>query len=98
MTEIPSHVKELHIFSDGCCGQNKNNSFIKFFLATASSSRFDKIFHFFSIRGHFFLPCDGDFGIDKILIRKNDRIFTPDEYYELILKTSKNIKIIKIKN
>lgn len=40
--EIPEEVKELHIFSDGCPGQNKNNTMVRFLLATASCGRFEK--------------------------------------------------------
>ena len=30
---IPTEVKELHIFSDGCPGQNRNNTVVRFLLA-----------------------------------------------------------------
>ncbi|CAH1114844.1 unnamed protein product [Psylliodes chrysocephalus] len=86
--EVSENVKEVHIFSDGCAGQNKNHTVVRFLLALASSGRFNKIVHYFPIRGHSFLPCDRDFGVAKRLIRKQDRIFLPEEYYELIERSS----------
>lgn len=86
--EVSENVKELHIFSDGCAGQNKNHTVIRFLLALASSGKFRKIFHYFPIRGHSFLPCDRDFGVVKRRIRKQDRVYLPEEYYELIEKSS----------
>ena len=98
--KISENVKEVHIFSDGCAGQNKNHTVIRFLLALASSQKFRKIFHYFPIRGHSFLPCDRDFGVAKRLIRKHDRIFLPEEYYDLIEKSSKKglFSIYRAKN
>lgn len=43
----------------------------------------------FPVQGHSFLPCDRDFGSIKRLLRNVDRVYTPDQYNELILKASK---------
>ena len=40
-------------------------------------------------QGSLIFPCDRDFGVTKRLIRKQDRIFFPEEYYELIKKSSR---------
>lgn len=50
---------------------------------------FERINYNFPVRGHSFLPCDRDFGSIKRLLRKVDRVYTPDQYDELILKASK---------
>lgn len=71
-TDVPLHVKELHIFSDGCSGQNKNNTVIRIFLATASSGRFDKIFLYFPI--HFYLSTG-------ILVQQKDLFVKNIEYF-----------------
>ena len=34
---IPEHVNELHLFSDGCAGQNKNHIMIRFCLTLVST-------------------------------------------------------------
>lgn len=86
--KIDPSVKELYIFSDACGGQNRNHTVIRFWLALSMSGRFEKIVHFFPERGHSFLPCDRDFGTAKRIIRKMDRIYTPEEY-ELLLASAR---------
>lgn len=83
---VSPEVKELHIFSDGCPGQNRNHTVVRFLLTLQATKRFRKIHHYFPIRGHSFLPCDRDFGTLKRLVRKHDRIYIPEEYEEMILK------------
>jgi hypothetical protein len=77
-------VKELHVFSDACGGQNRNNTLVRFLLALVSTGRFQKIHQYFPVRGHSFLQCDRNFGTVKRKIRRKDRIYTPEEYNEMI--------------
>ena len=88
--KISAEIKELHIFSDGCPGQNRNNTMVRFLMTLASTKRFKKIFHYFPVRGHSFLPCDRDFGTVKRLVRKSDRVYLPNEYENMIIACRKN--------
>jgi hypothetical protein len=91
---IKSHVSEditeLHIFCDGCPGQNRNNTMVRFLLALQATKRFKKIYHYFPARGHSFLTCDRDFGTLKRLVRKHDRVYIPEEYEEMMTSCRKN--------
>lgn len=49
---VPNNVRELHLFSDNCPGQNKNNTLIRMCLFLKYSGRFDNIEQYFPIRGH----------------------------------------------
>lgn len=89
MNHIPPEITELHLFSDGCAGQNRNQTMVRFLLALQATKRFNKIYHYFPIRGHSFLPCDRDFGCVKRIIRKHDRIYIPEEYEEMIISSRK---------
>ncbi|KAL4132331.1 hypothetical protein QTP88_009502 [Uroleucon formosanum] len=89
---IPATVNELYIFSDGCPGQNRNHTVVRFLMALASSKRLKKIEHIFPIRGHSFNVCDRDFATVKRKIRKQDRIYTHDDYIELIQQSSNTNK------
>lgn len=89
-SHIPQEVEELHIFSDACPGQNKNNTMVRFLMTLQISRRFKKNYHHFPIRGHSFLPCDRDFGSAKRFIRKCDRIYVPDGYEAMIKNSRKN--------
>lgn len=72
---IPPEVKELHLFADGCPGQNRNHTVVRFLLALQGTKRFTKIYHYFPIRGHLYLPCDRDFGNLKRLIYQELPLF-----------------------
>ena len=51
--------------------------------------RYEKLFQYFPFRRHSFLQCDRMFGTSKRKVKKIDRIYTPDDFIDLI-KTSKN--------
>lgn len=87
-TEIPDSIKYLILFSDGTYGQNKNHTVLRFLLSLCDNCHFETITYNFSVRGHSFSPCDRNFDCIKRLVRKVDRIYTPGQYCELILKAS----------
>lgn len=89
---VPSSVKELHLYSDGYGGQNKNNVMIRFCLALTDTGMFEKVVHKFPIRGHSFLPCDRDFGLVKRKLNRIDRIYTPKQVCEVICNSAKGHK------
>ena len=89
-TEVPSTVKHLVLFSDGPSGQNKNHTVIRFFMNLCDRKVFSTITHNFPVRGHSYLACDRDFGSIKRIVRKVDRVYTPEQYAELVLKASAN--------
>ncbi|CAH1112109.1 unnamed protein product [Psylliodes chrysocephalus] len=84
--KTPAKIQELHIFSDSCPGQNRNNTVVRYLLA---SKRFRKIYHYFPVRGHSLLPCDRDFGCLKRVIRKYNRIYFPENYENMKLSCRK---------
>lgn len=97
---IPTTVKHLHIFSDGCGGQNKNNTVTRFLLALVDSGRFQSINQYFPIRGHSFLPCDRNFSVAKRRLRVMDRLYSMEEIYKVIEESStqKNFTVVPIQS
>lgn len=89
--------RQLYLISDGCSGQNKNHSLLRMCMALVQMNMFESIEIFFPVRGHSFLPCDRDFGTVKRLIRRTDRIYTPDQYCDLMEKASKTGRFTIIK-
>lgn len=87
-THISESVEELILFCDGCPGQNRNNTVLRFLLALVLTEKFQKISIYFPQRGHSFNDCDRDFGTVKRKIRRHDRIFSPEEYENLIISSS----------
>lgn len=89
-TEVASGTKHLVLFSDGTSGQNKNHSMVRFLMNLCDRGIFETVRHYFPVRGHSFLPCDRDFGCIKRVVRRVDRVYTPNQYAEMILKSSKS--------
>lgn len=85
---VRKDIKELRLFSDNCPGQNKNHCVTRMCLALTDTGKFEKVQHFFPIRGHSFLPCDRDFGVIKRNLRKFDRIYDVHKYTEIIITAS----------
>lgn len=90
------NVEHLHIFSDGCFGQNKNHCLLRLMNAFVSSKKFQSVQQYFPVRGHSFLPCDRDFAMVKKKLRKCDRVFTLKQYAELILSSSAKQKFLVV--
>ncbi|PSN55817.1 hypothetical protein C0J52_02470 [Blattella germanica] len=54
---------EIHLFSDSCASQNKNTVMMTTLMAFLEGSRkFNKIVHFYPVRGHSYMPPDRIFG------------------------------------
>jgi hypothetical protein len=61
---LPNETVELELFCDGCAGQNKNFTVIRYFhhlVHTAKRFRYMKLS--FPIRGHSYMECDRDMSI-----------------------------------
>ena len=84
ISKVPAAVNTLFLFSDGCPGQNKNSNVMSYLFTLVSTGRFLKITHFFPVRGHSFLPNDRDFGRTEIRKRKHERIYTCDQWMDVI--------------
>lgn len=89
---VPPEVQHLHVFMDGCPGQNKNHTTARMFASLIEIERFKTIHQYFPIRGHSFLPCDRDFGVVKRSLKKNDRVYTLKQYAELFIVASQQNK------
>lgn len=92
INSLDEKIQELHVFSDNCAGQNKNHTVTRYLLALVDTKRFSKIFQYFPVRGHSYLPCDRDFSQLKRQLKKHDRIYVPEEYILLLKRASEKNK------
>jgi len=84
----------LRLFSDSCSSQNKNFVMVCTTRAFLSKSlSFDKIIHYFPIRGHSYMPPDRVFGRIEKVFRKKEKIVSPSEYHDL-LKEHGTVKVL----
>lgn len=82
-------TKELVIFSDNCCSQNKNYTLVQYLFLLVKSGRLEKVTHHYPVPGHSFLPCDRCFGVIEKKLKMIERVFVPNEYHNHIKNSSK---------
>ncbi|XP_041971453.1 uncharacterized protein LOC121738382 isoform X2 [Aricia agestis] len=90
--------QNLLLWSDSASGQNKNQYLIVLYQYMIAQKLFVSIEHKFPEVGHTFLDCDRDFGRIEKLLRKHEKIFTPNQYRNIIKRASKNNSIIEDMN
>lgn len=78
----------LTIWSDSCAGQNKNFLIICFYQFLISKGIFKVIEHKFPEVGHTYLDSDRDFGRIEKVLRRNETVYTPQQYRDLIRQAS----------
>lgn len=61
--ELHSKKENLIVWSDNCCGQNKNKMIIAMYMVLVAKNQFKVVTHKFLVKGHTYLSCDRDFGI-----------------------------------
>lgn len=81
---VPQTVRKLHLFCDGCRGQNHNTYVINYFFSLVYSGRFDSIVLQFPVRGHSFLPCDRLFSVIEREKRRVEKVQSYTEWQNII--------------
>ncbi len=77
----------VHLHADNCCGQNKNNMVMQFFVLIVSIGFLTHAELKFMIRGHTHCTVDGGHGILKKAWRRHD-VFTIDQAAQVIRESS----------
>lgn len=85
-------VKRLILWSDSCGGQNRNIKLTLMLKAVLNEHpTLDQINIRFLESGHSFLPNDTDFGKIECALKRQQRLYTPDDYIQ-VMKTCKKTK------
>lgn len=79
LNKVGGECTRLELFSDACTGQNRNYAMVRYLMTLGNTSRFKVVRHYFSTRGHSFLPCDRDFAKLRRLKKNNERVGVPGE-------------------
>ncbi len=87
INELPSSIKHLFIFTDGCAAQNRNHTICRFLCVL--SQRFTTLRQYLPVRGHSFLLNDREFAVAKRNLAKVDRVYNLQEYLTLIANAPK---------
>lgn len=86
-----TQAKHLVAWSDSCGGQNKNFTVLTLWQFLLLSKKFDVIDQKFPVVGHSYMASDADFGIIEQALRNVERVYSAENYRELI----KGVKINK---
>ena len=90
LSENPN-FKKIVLFSDSAGGQNKNLTMVKF--CTWISKTYNvNIAHVFPVRGHSYCQCDRNFGIYGRILKRKEKVQSPQEYLEIMRSARINPK------
>lgn len=90
---------ELVLISDGCPGQNKNMTMVRFLYTLIHVFKmFEKITYLFPVRGHSYLPNDQDFSLIEIKKRRLPCAEVPEDWDRVILSARQKPSPFKLRN
>jgi hypothetical protein len=81
---LPENVRQLHLFSDGCPGQNLHHTMMQYLHSTVHLGKLDKITHHLPVHGHSYIPCDRLFGITGHMKKKHEKLETYTVWQDLV--------------
>ena len=77
-------LRNLHVFTDGCRGQNHNNTMVQHLHSLVLNGRLDSVTHLLPMRGHSYLPCDREFGVVERMQKRRDHIELYTKWNDMI--------------
>lgn len=96
MNNISESVENLIFWSDSCGGQNRNIKMVLMMKCILEETLHLKSIRIrFLVSGHSFLPNDSDFGDVECAIKKQNKIFSPQDYIN-IMRTCRRKRRINI--
>lgn len=90
--------KHLIVWTDSCAGQNKNFQTICLYQYLVLKGTFLSIEHKFPEVGHSYLDSDRDFGRIEKVLRKQETVYIPEQYREIIRQASKKNHVTDMTN
>ncbi|CAG9765894.1 unnamed protein product [Ceutorhynchus assimilis] len=82
---ISKTVKNLILWSDSCGGQNRNIKMVLLLkCALEVSTHLESIELRFLVSGHSFLPNDSDFGDVECVLKRQTKMYSPEDYIQVM--------------
>lgn len=82
---VDDDVTDLHLWSDSCGGQNRNIKIVLMLKGVLHEHKGLQTIHLcFLEPGHTFLPNDSDFGDVECYLKKQQYMFSPEDYKNLM--------------
>ena len=92
-TDLPLGVTKLIAWSDSCGGQNKHYNIPRYWMTILQNTHITQVDHKFLELGHTYLENDEDFGIIERQKRRQQLIYTPDDWRQLIRSSSRHFLV-----
>ena len=86
---------QLDLYCDNAFSQNKNRYVFTYLDQLCAKGIFEKITVSYPVPGHSMMPIDRDFALIERKKRKQEKIYTP-EYYVQLIKNSRNVNKFQI--
>lgn len=88
---IGINVRRLILWSDSCGGQNRNIMLVLMLKAALTEHNSIEEIHIrFLESGHSFLPNDSDFAKIECSLKRQDRVYTPNDYIRIMKNCKRN--------
>ena len=84
-------------WADNCIGQNKNHCVVWFFQDLIRRNVFSRIDYKFLVVGHTYGPTDRCFGAIEKYLYKLENVYTPQEWYHHVQKSSSIAEVMEMK-
>lgn len=92
---VSPQVKTLNLWSDSCGGQNRNIKMVLILKCVLEeSATLESIRLQFLVSGHSFLHNDSDFGDVECAVKRQQNLFTPEDYIAIMQNCRKKNPII----
>jgi len=86
-------IKKIRLVCDSCGGQNKNYAMLSMISTIANKYKIH-IEWIFPIVGHSYMPPDRAFGRVEKLLRKEENLLQPKDYFEILVKWGRYAKLV----
>lgn len=98
ITENAKNVKHIVTFSDSCTGQNRNIKVVLSLMKLLQSGEIcaEVIELKYLVSGHSYLPNDSDFALIEKKAKKTTNIFSPRDWYNIILESKNKNKFFLV--
>lgn len=91
-------VDTIYIFSDNFRAQNKNHTLVQYLYIIAKTKEYgiSKIIHRYPEPEHSFLPCGRNFGLIEKQKKRQEIVFLPITYQNIVSKTWRKLFVINV--
>lgn len=89
ISQIPSHIKEISLYSDTCGGQNRNQYIAALFMYVVQNTHLESIEHKFMESGHSYLEADSMHSAIEVA-KENVSVYSVNDWVNIMIMARSN--------